>query len=89
MSVCCNMFTTLILLWDRISNVLIKNFFFFISSHLIAAEGFCGSEVHAHGDDLVEHRTREACFGAKCTNHSANMKNKKTPSRDSTPIGKQ
>ena len=25
-----------------------------------------------HGDDLVEHRTREACFGAQCTNHSAN-----------------
>ena len=24
------------------------------------------------GDDLVEHRTREACFGAQCTNHSAN-----------------
>ena len=25
-----------------------------------------------HGDDLVEHRTREVCFGAQCTNHSAN-----------------
>ena len=25
-----------------------------------------------HGDDLVEHRTREASFGAQCTNHSAN-----------------
>ena len=25
-----------------------------------------------HGDDLVEHRTHEACFGAQCTNHSAN-----------------
>ena len=24
-----------------------------------------------HGDDLVEHRTREASFGAQCTNHSA------------------
>ena len=27
--------------------------------------------VH-HDDDLVEHRTREASFGAQCTNHSAN-----------------
>ena len=26
-----------------------------------------------HGDDLVEHRTREASFGAQCTNHSANF----------------
>ena len=25
-----------------------------------------------HGDDLVEHRTREASFGAQCTNYSAN-----------------
>ena len=25
-----------------------------------------------HGDDLVEHRAREASFGAQCTNHSAN-----------------
>ena len=25
-----------------------------------------------HEDDLVEHRTREASFGAQCTNHSAN-----------------
>ena len=25
-----------------------------------------------HGDDLVEHRTREASFGAQCSNHSAN-----------------
>ena len=25
-----------------------------------------------HGDDLAEHRTREASFGAQCTNHSAN-----------------
>ena len=25
-----------------------------------------------YGDDLVEHRTREASFGAQCTNHSAN-----------------
>ena len=25
-----------------------------------------------HGDDLVEHRNREASFGAQCTNHSAN-----------------
>ena len=25
-----------------------------------------------HGDDLVEHRTREASFGAQCTNHLAN-----------------
>ena len=25
-----------------------------------------------HGDDLVEHRTREASFGAQCTNLSAN-----------------
>ena len=25
-----------------------------------------------HGDDLVEHRTREASFGVQCTNHSAN-----------------
>ena len=25
-----------------------------------------------HGDDLVEHRTREASFGAQCTNHSPN-----------------
>ena len=25
-----------------------------------------------HGNDLVEHRTREASFGAQCTNHSAN-----------------
>ena len=25
-----------------------------------------------HGDDLVEHRTGEASFGAQCTNHSAN-----------------
>ena len=25
-----------------------------------------------HGDDLVEHQTREASFGAQCTNHSAN-----------------
>ena len=25
-----------------------------------------------HRDDLVEHRTREASFGAQCTNHSAN-----------------
>ena len=24
-----------------------------------------------HGDDLVEHRTSEASFGAQCTNHSA------------------
>ena len=24
-----------------------------------------------HGDDLVEHRTREASFEAQCTNHSA------------------
>ena len=27
-----------------------------------------------HGDDLVEHRTREASFGAQCTNHSANKR---------------
>ena len=26
------------------------------------------------GDDLVEHRTHEVCFGAQCTNHSANSK---------------
>ena len=26
------------------------------------------------GDDLVEHRTREASFGAQCTNQSANFK---------------
>ena len=25
-----------------------------------------------HEDDLVEHRIHEACFGAHCTNHSAN-----------------
>ena len=25
-----------------------------------------------HGDDLVEHRTREASFGTQCTNHSPN-----------------
>ena len=25
-----------------------------------------------HGDDLVEHRTRESSFGAQYTNHSAN-----------------
>ena len=30
-----------------------------------------------HGDDLVEHRTREASFGAQCTNHSANLVLKK------------
>ena len=28
-----------------------------------------------HGNDLVEHRTREASFGAQCTNHSANSIN--------------
>ena len=26
-----------------------------------------------HGDDLVEHRTREPSFGAQCTNHSAKV----------------
>ena len=46
--------------------------FFFIQATLLQLRIFVVVKYVHHRDDLVEHRTREASFGAQRTNHSAN-----------------
>ena len=41
--------------------------------YVVTFRGICRYKAYMHHrDDLVEHRTREASFGAQYTNHSAN-----------------
>ena len=47
-------------------------FFFLFQATLLQLGIFVIVKYMHHRDDLVEHRTREASFGAQCTNHSAN-----------------
>ena len=47
-------------------------FFFLFQTTLLQLGIFVVVKYMHHRDDLVEHRTREASFGAQYTNHSAN-----------------
>ena len=47
-------------------------FFFLFQATLLQLGIFVVVKNMHHRDDLVEHRTREASFGAQYTNHSAN-----------------
>ena len=47
-------------------------FFFLFQATLLQLGIFVVVKYMHHRDDLVEHRTREASFGAQYTNHSAN-----------------
>ena len=56
----------------NVSRLVQNKVFFIFQATYFQLRTFVVVKYMHHGDDLVEHRTREASFGAQCTNHSAN-----------------